>query len=122
MKKVKWILTAFAILILLIFIGNTSIAAGIDIDSSDISGIYDYGDETFASIGAKITGIVQYICYGVALIVLLYKGAQFMQKSPEGKAEAKKELISYAIGAFILFTIGTIVRVIGNIANTSLFK
>ena len=44
-----------------------------------------------------------------------------MYKAPEGKAEVKKELVNCAIGALILFTIGTIIKIIGDIALNKLF-
>ena len=44
-----------------------------------------------------------------------------MIKAPEAKAELKKELVSYVVGAVILFTIGTIIKIIGRIALNNLF-
>ena len=85
--------------------------------SSDLSGIYQTsGDQAYNDIGGKIIGLVQFICYAAAIIMLLYKGVGLMNKAPEAKAEAKKELIAYAIGAFILFGIGSIIRIIANVA------
>ena len=98
--------------------GGTS---GIDINTGDLSDIYGGQDGTYNTIGGRIIGVVSYLCYGAAVIVLITKGVQFMQKAPEAKAEAKKELVSYAIGAFILFGIGGIIRIIGEIAKNSLF-
>lgn len=98
--------------------GGTS---GIDIDTGGLSGIYGGQDATFNKIGGRIIGVATYLCYAAAVIVLIYKGVQFMQKAPEAKAEAKKELVSYAVGAFILFGIGGILQIIGTIAKNSLF-
>ena len=72
--------------------------------------------------GAKILGIATYICYGAAVVVILYKGVQFMNKAPEAKAEAKKEMVACAVGAFILFGIGTIMKVISDIAMNEWFQ
>ncbi len=91
-------------------------SGGIVVDKGGLSGIYGPQDATYNELAGKIIGIVQLLCYAAAVIVLLYKGVQFMMKSPEAKAELKKELVSYAIGAFILFSIGTIIRIIGSIA------
>lgn len=93
--------------------------------ATDTNVLYDIynvsGDTTYANIASKIIGLVQFICYAAAVIILLYKGVGLMQKAPEAKAEAKKELIAYAVGAFILFGIGSIIRIIGNIALNNLF-
>ena len=95
--------------------------ADIDISKNELSGIYGPQGQTYNNVGGKIISIVQYICYGVAVIVLIYKGVQFMTKAPEGKAEIKKELVSCAIGALILFAIGTFIKIIGSIALNDLF-
>ena len=89
---------------------------GIDFDADELKEIYGKQDSEYNKIGSKVIGIAQFICYTAAVIVLLYKGVQFMYKSPEAKAELKKELVSYAVGAGILFSIGTIIRIIGNIS------
>ena len=141
-KKIKKILKIIAIaLLLILFFSNISNArvdrppdlgggrpstsdggaSGIDIDTEDLEDIYAKQDSTFNKIGGKIIGVATYLCYAAAVIVLIYKGVQFMQKAPEAKAEAKKELVSYAIGAFILFGIGGILQIIGTIAKNSLF-
>ena len=96
--------------------------ADIDISKEDLSEIYD-GDkgDSYNTVGGKIIGLVQYLCYAAAVIVLVYKGVQFMYKAPDAKAELKKELISYAVGALILFAIGTFIKIIGSIALNDLF-
>lgn len=91
-------------------------------NASDLSQIYNVsGDTTYNNIAGKIIGLVQFICYAAAIIILLYKGVGFMSKAPEAKAEAKKELIAYAVGAFILFGIGSLIKIIGDIAMNHLF-
>lgn len=95
--------------------------ADIDINKDDLTGMYDNQGSTYNNIGGKIIGIVQFICYGAAVIILVYKGVQFMVKAPEAKAELKKELISYAVGALIIFAIGTFIKLIGEIALNNLF-
>ena len=48
--------------------------ADIDISKEDLSEIYE-GDKgsTYDTVGGKIIGLVQYLCYGVAVIILVYK-------------------------------------------------
>lgn len=64
----------------------------------------------------RIMGIVQYICYAAAVILLIVLGVKFMTASPEGKAEIKKSAVIYVIGAFLVFAAGLI---LGIIASTS---
>ena len=121
--KIKKLITIVLMIIVFLNVAVTiSNAAGIDIDSDQLKNIYSGGeDATYNSMAGRIIGVASYICYGAAVIVLIYKGVQFMAKAPEAKAEAKKELVSYVIGAFILFAIGGIIRIIGNIALNNLF-
>ena len=129
MKKKKLIIIALIIITLLLLTGLSVNAtqihyeseehvlktAEIDLTKEDLMGIYEPAGNAYTEKGGIILGIATYICYGAALIILLYKGVQFMNKAPEAKAEVKKELVSCAVGAFILFGIGTILKVISNI-------
>ncbi len=115
-KKLTKIITIIVTIIYLL--GALSIIS----NATGLEGIYqNSGDQKYNSIGGKIIGLVQFICYAAAIIILLYKGVGLMNKAPEAKAEAKKELIAYAIGAFILFGVGTMVRIIADIAMNRLF-
>ena len=123
MKKTNKIAVIITMVIMLIMgAGNFSNASSQQ--GSGLSGIYQTSQDdksAYDAIGGKIVGIVQFICYAAAVIILLYKGVGLMNKAPEAKADAKKELIAYAVGAFILFGIGSIIRIIANIAMNKLF-
>lgn len=77
-------------------------------------------DTSMDNIISKVFGVVAYICYGVAIVVLLIKGVQFMSAAPEGKAEIKKQMIAVTIGAVIIFSIRTIIMIISNFTNNLL--
>ena len=122
MKRKKIIFAIIMAFVLIAFVGTISNATTLSSEElENLQGIYGPQDRNLYYIGARIIGVASYICYGVAVIILLYKGVQFMAKAPEAKAEAKKELVSYAIGAFILFGIGGIIQIIGTIAKNNLF-
>ena len=40
-----------------------------------------------------------------------------MNAAPEAKADAKKEMISYTIGAVLLFAVGSIIKLVADIAT-----
>lgn len=65
----------------------------------------------------NIIGIVQVICYAVAVIMLVYLGVKFIIASPEAKADIKKSAIMYVIGAIIVFAAGTLLGVISNLST-----
>lgn len=72
------------------------------------------------SAGQYIAGWIRYGAIAIAVGVLMVKGVKLMISSPEGKADAKKELIPWAIGVVLLFTINVIINFFAGIANNNL--
>ena len=114
MKKVLKII--FLIVVIMI---NINIVYAIDYNQ-----IYDPINHLTAShstaywqVGGKIGGWVKYGGVCVCVIVLMVKGIKFITSSPEGKADAKKELIPWAIGTIMLFSIVTITKFKVNFAH-----
>lgn len=68
----------------------------------------------------NVMGIVQYICYAAAVILLVILGVKFMAASPEGKAEIKKSAIIYIVGAILVFAAGVILGIISNLGKGTL--
>lgn len=59
--------------------------------------------ESVTNIGNNILGIIQVIGTVVAVGVLMVLGIKYMMGSAEEKAEYKKTMIPYLIGAILLF-------------------
>ena len=112
-KLVKVLCTLLLIMVTLISLTQI-VYAGID---TGITGPIT-PDKDYTNVAKKALGVVQYICYGAAVIVTMIIGVQFMTAAPEGKAEVKKKSIYMAIGAGILFAIGAI----GSIINKTTAK
>ncbi len=66
-------------------------------------------------IGAKIINVITNIGMVVAVAVLVILGIKYMMGSAEEKAEYKKTLIPYFIGALLIFSAAAIVKVIASI-------
>ena len=64
------------------------------------------------SLGSQIIGIVTTIGSVVAVLVLVVLGVKYMKGSAEEKAEYKKTLMPYVIGAVLVFAASTIAGVI----------
>ena len=62
-------------------------------------------------MGAAIN-IVSTVAAGVAIIMLIVLGIQYTSKGAEGKAEAKKDLTGYIIGAVLLFGTSGLLKLI----------
>lgn len=90
------------------------------LDNNDKHSIYRT-DYNVNKLGGTIVSYVTYICYGVAVIIVLTKGVQFMKAAPEAKAQVKEQLIAVAIGGVILFAVGSFIKIIAKIALNKLF-
>ncbi len=74
-------------------------------------------DSGVATLGGQIVGIIQIIGIVVAVVILLVLGIKYMTGSAQEKAEYKKTMIPYIIGAILIFAASTIVNVIFNLAT-----
>ena len=121
MKETVRIISTILLTIMLV----TSIAgvvfAAPDIDKTigDIDGA-KAGDTTkVTNIGGKIINIIQVVGIVVAIAVVLIIGIKYMTGSVEQKAEYKKVMIPYIIGAVLLVAGTSIVKVIFNTINSN---
>ncbi len=69
------------------------------------------------ALGGKIVGVVQAVGTVVAIVMLLVVGITYLTKSPEGKAEYKKSMGNYIIGALLIFGAATFVNMLYSVAN-----
>lgn len=65
-------------------------------------------DSSFNSIGGKIIGAIQGIGSVVAVGILVVLGIKYMMGSAEEKAEYKKTMIPYLVGAVLVFAASNI--------------
>ena len=69
-------------------------------------------------IGEQIIGIIQVVGSLVAVGVIVVLGIKYMMGSAEEKAEYKKTMLPYLIGAVILFAAVNIASYVVGIANS----
>ncbi len=74
------------------------------------------------NFGNNILGIVSTGASVLAVIILIVLGVKYMMGSAEEKAEYKKTLLPYAIGAVFVFGAGLICSILFNIAGTDWTK
>ena len=74
--------------------------------------------EQVQGFGQTILGIVSMAASVLAVIVLIVLGVKYMMGSAEEKAEYKKTLLPYFIGAIFVFGPGAITTIIFNMAGT----
>lgn len=76
-------------------------------------------DSGMTKMISTIFGVVQYICIAAAVIIIMVSGVKYMISAPDQKADIKKQSISLVIGATIIFSISTILRIIANIVKST---
>lgn len=112
MKKAVKILAIFMIMLMLCMVSTQVLANGGFIDPSDLGGTEISNKSELQGIGNTIIGIIQAVGSIIAVVVLLVLGIKYMMGSAEEKAEYKKTMLPYLIGAIILLFASNIVRVI----------
>ena len=118
MKKTVKILTAIMLLITITFIATTVFAqSGGYINPTELTGT-QVTTEQIQNIGNTIIGIIQAVGSIIAVAVLLVIGIKYMMGSAEEKAEYKKTLMPYVIGAVFVFAASTIASIIFNFSSS----
>lgn len=69
------------------------------------------------NIGGKILGVLQTAGVAVAVIILIVLGIKYMMGSASEKAEYKKTMIPYVIGAIFIFAAPTIANIVYSMAS-----
>ncbi|MCI8353127.1 MAG: hypothetical protein HFJ58_06070 [Clostridia bacterium] len=69
------------------------------------------------NIGNSIIAVVRIVGVVVAVVILLILGIKYMMGSAEEKADYKKSMIPYIVGAVLIFASTAIVGVVYDMAN-----
>lgn len=117
-KQVKVLSIALIVLTVLLAISNVVLATDIPGKIDQIAQGNSSADTSkVVNLGATIVTIMQTVGIVVAVVVLLILGIKYMMGSAEEKAEYKKTMIPYLVGAILIFASTTIVNVVYNVAN-----
>lgn len=116
-KQVKIMSIVLVILMAMVSISNIVLAADIEGAIDKIgAGNSNANVEKVTTLGATIVTIMQTVGIVVAVVILLVIGIKYMIGSAEEKAEYKKTMIPYIVGAILIFASTSIVRVVYNLA------
>lgn len=79
----------------------------------------DYNDNSgIATVGQKITNIISTVGVVISVIVLLILGIKYMMGSASEKADYKKTMIPYLVGAVLVFGASAIAKVVVSMAQS----
>lgn len=76
-----------------------------------------HGTNEIKSVAGIILGIIQVIAVAVAVIMLVVLAVKYMAAAPGEKADVKKSLTVYIVGALILFAGAGLLNIIQTVAN-----
>ena len=115
MKKTVKIISTILLAVMLIATIAGTVYAKPNIDTV-INGVENGGNNVngtaIQNIGGNVVTIVQVVGIVIAIVILLVIGIKYMIGSAEEKAEYKKTMIPYIVGAVLIFAGTSIVRVI----------
>ena len=114
MRKIRYkkILLIIFLALLIFSISTVSLATFTEMKPSQGA-----GTEQMKSIANIILGILQVIAVGTAVIMLVILAIKYMTAAPSEKAEIKKSMTVYIIGAVVLFAGAAILKVIETVAT-----
>ena len=116
--KNKNIIKIFSIILLILLVASTISFADYQPKTfkSEINTTAK-GTENIASVGGQIVGLIQVVGTMVAVGMLIVLGIKYMMGSAEERAEYKKTLFPYFVGAILIFAASTLTQVIYNWAS-----
>ena len=109
-KKMIKILTMIVTIMFIMFIGVSTVSAltPIEVQPGDV------GNTGIEDFGSKLLGILQTVGIILSVVVLTILGIKYMMGSAEEKAEYKKTMIPYIVGAACIFLAPTIANIVYN--------
>ena len=73
--------------------------------------------QKFQSIAGTVIAVVQVIGLTVAIVMLIVLAIKYLYSSPNDRAEIKKHMIVYVVGAVLLFGVSAILELIKSFAT-----
>ena len=121
MKNISKAIFILLIVLMLISIGVPVFAAVTGVsDPSTLTGENVSGTEKITGIGNQIITILTIVGTVVSVVVLIVLGIKYMMGSAEEKAEYKKTMMPYIIGAALIFAASAIAGILyGFLSNIS---
>ena len=110
-KKTMKIISVITIILCVIMAMSTCFA---DVTPNVIgSGTLNNAEEqSLSNIGGKIAAIIRNVAIIIAVVILMVIGIKYMMGSAEEKAEYKKVMIPYLVGAILCFAAAAIAQVV----------
>ena len=122
-KTLKIVSTLLMVTLLTVMLSNVVMASGKTSGmnagsiASSLTGTTTPAQSSVTNIGNQIIGIITTVGVVVAVVVLLVLGIKYMMGSASEKAEYKKTMIPYLVGAILIFGASAITKVVVSIGS-----
>ena len=100
--KTMKILTFVATLLLVVSLGASTVL-GTTLKPSELTGTPPTQQGEIKQLGNKIIGALQTVGVVLSVVILIILGIKYMMGSAEEKADYKKTMIPYVVGAVCIF-------------------
>lgn len=117
-KSIKVISTLLLAIMLVASIAGTVLAVDPITVLNGLNGNGNVQTNDLTKVGNNIVTIIQVVGIVIAVIVLLVIGIKYMMGSASEKAEYKKTMIPYIVGAVLIFAGTSLVRVIYSLSTS----
>jgi type IV secretory pathway VirB2 component (pilin) len=111
-KSIKIITAIVTFAMIMTFSLSVFALTPLDISPTDTS-----ASSSVKTLGGKIMGVLQTAGIVVAVVILSVLGIKYMMGSASEKAEYKKTMIPYLIGAIFIFAAPTIANIVFQLAE-----
>ena len=116
-KSIKVISTLLLAIMLVTSIAGTVLAVDPNTVLNGLNGNGNVQTNDLTKVGNNIVTIIQVVGIVIAVIVLLVIGIKYMMGSASEKAEYKKTMIPYLVGAILIFGASAITKVVVGLAQ-----
>lgn len=116
-KSIKVISTLLLAIMLVASIAGTVLAVDPNTVLNGLNGNGNVQTNDLTKVGNNIVTIIQVVGIVIAVIVLLVIGIKYMMGSASEKAEYKKTMIPYLVGAILIFGASAITKVVVGLAQ-----
>ena len=117
-KSIKVISTLLLAIMLVASIAGTVLAVDPNTVLNGLNGNGNVQTNDLTKVGNNIVTIIQVVGIVIAVIVLLVIGIKYMMGSASEKAEYKKTMIPYIVGAVLISAGTSLVRVIYSLSTS----
>ena len=126
-KVVKIVSVLMMVLMVVAMLSTSAFADFVTMED----GVSDVDIEKFTSRDSQTTAvfqgfigtlinIIQIVGMGVAVIMLIVMAIKYISAAPSEKAELKKSITIYGVGAIVLFAASGILQIVKNFANVNI--